>query len=72
MKRFIVDRFEEDFVVLEKEEGGTTDIKNSLLPKVQKGDIVIEKNGIYFVDKDATEKRRVAMSKKLKNVFGKK
>ena len=72
MKKYIIDRFEEDFIVLEKEEGGTTDIKKSLLPDAQKGDIVIENDGVYFVDKDATEKRKAFMMEKIKRTFGKK
>ena len=69
MKRYIVDRFEGDFIVLEKEEGGITDIKKSLLPDAKKGDIVIENDGVYFVDKEATKKRKAFMMEKNQAYF---
>ena len=72
MKRYIIDRFEEDFAVLEKEEGGTIDVEKSLLPGAQKGDIVIENDGIFSVDKRQTEKRKVIILKKLRRLFVKK
>ena len=37
MERYIVDRFEEEYLVLEKETGETIDIPKEEIPDVQKG-----------------------------------
>ena len=72
MKKYIVDRFEENFAVLEKEGGGTADVPKSLLPDAKKGDIVIEKDGEYFVDKNQTVKRKSLIREKIRRLFCKK
>ena len=51
MKKYVIDRFEDNFAVLEKKEGGTITVDKSLLCGAEKGDIVIEKNGKYFINK---------------------
>ena len=70
MKKYIVDRFEEDFAVLEKEEGGTADIPKSLLPGAKKGDVIIEKDGKFFVDEKRTEERKISVMAKIRRLFG--
>lgn len=70
MKKYIVDRFEEDFAVLEKEAGGTTDVPKSLLPDAKKGDIVIEKDGKFYVDEKKTEERKASVMTKIRRLFG--
>ncbi len=72
MKKYIIDRFEENFVVLEKEKGGTIDVEKSLLPGAKKGDIVIEKGGKYFIDEKLTNERRESMMEKIRRLFDKK
>ena len=68
--KYIIDRFEEDFAVLEKEDGGTVDVKITLLPDVKEGDVIVEKNGVYFVDENATAERKACIDEKIKRLFG--
>ena len=70
MKKYIVDRFEENFAVLEKETGGTVDVDKSLLADAKKGDVVIEKDGKYFVDKKLTKERKISIMEKIRGLFG--
>ena len=72
MKRFIVDRFEENFAVLEKEEGGTVDVLKSELPEVREGDVLICENGCYTVDYEETQKRKELIREKMRKLFEKK
>ena len=57
--RWIIDRFEEDFALLEDPE--TLEIKEHLrtiLPEgVKEGDVLIEEHGIWHINKDETEER---------------
>lgn len=72
MKRYIVDRFEEDFIVLEKETGGSIDIKRELLPHVQRGDVLTEENGVFRIDEHKTLERKKRISEKMNKLFEKK
>ena len=72
MEKYIVDRFEENFAVLEKESGGTIDVDKTLLPGAKEGDVVIFENGTYSVSEDETKKRKAFMAEKIKRLFGKK
>ena len=71
MEKYIVDRFEDDFIVLEKESGGTTDIPRELLD-AKEGDVVIYDNGIYRIDKELTKKRKALMKEKMARLFSEK
>ena len=70
--KYIIDRFEENFAVLEKEEGGTIDVDVALLPGAKKGDVVIEKDGVYRIDKAETKERKESVMKKIFRLFGRK
>lgn len=72
MKKFIVDRFEEEYAVLEKEEGGTVDVLKSELPEVREGDVLTYENGIYTVDCEETQKRKELIREKMRKLFEKK
>ena len=72
MKKYIIDRYEENFAVLEKEEGGTINVDKSLLPDAKKGDVVIEKNGEFFVDSKLTMERKATIAEKIRRLFGRK
>lgn len=65
MRRFIIDRFEGEFAVLEKEEGGTFDVPKSEIIDAKEGDVVIFDNGIYTVDKEETKKRKELIAEKI-------
>ncbi len=72
MKKFIVDRFEEEFAVLEKEEGGTIDVLKSELPEVREGDVLTYENRCYIVDYEETQKRKELIQEKMRKLFEKK
>ncbi len=71
MEKYIVDRFEENIVVLESEKGGTIDVEASLLPEVKAGDVLVKNGDVYTVDKEETEKRKSVISEKLKKLLEK-
>lgn len=72
MERYIVDRFQEDFVVLERETGGCIDIKRELLPHVQRGDVLTEENGVFLIDEQETLERKTRIYEKMNKLFEKK
>lgn len=72
MERYIVDRFQEDFVVLEKETGGSINIKRELLPEAKRGDVLTEENGAFIIDEQETLERKRRISKKMNKLFEKK
>ena len=72
MEKYIVDRFEEDFIVLEKETGGSIDIKRELLPDANRGDVLIEENGVFLIDEQETLERKKRISEKMNKLFEKK
>lgn len=70
MEKYIIDRFEGDFAVLEKEDGGTVDVKKELLKNACEGDAVIFENGEYIIDAVETQKRRKNIEEKMRKLFG--
>lgn len=70
MKKYVIDRFEENFAVLEREGGGTIDIEKNLLPDAKKGDVVIEKDGKFFVNKKQSDERKSLLEEKIRRLFG--
>ena len=69
MKKYIIDRFEENFAVLEKEECGTIDVERNLIPEGKEGDVVIFENGNYRVDSEETAKRKELIKEKMRKLF---
>lgn len=66
MKRFTVDRIEEDKAVLECENGECVTLEVKSLPKnINEGDVLCFEENSYFLDKEETEKRR----QKIKNLM---
>lgn len=67
----IIDRFENNIVVLETD-GGMIEIERSQLPEnVREGDVLTENNGVWSVDVPATEKRRSDMRELMKRLMKK-
>lgn len=57
--RVIIDRFEKDFAVCEKEDMTMIDISRSRLPKEAKeGDILVVEEDSIIIDVEATKVRR--------------
>lgn len=62
--RVIIDRFEGDYAICQKEDESMTDIPKDKLPKnVKEGDILIIENNVIKIDFDATIKRREYLEK---------
>ena len=72
MKKFIVDRFEEEYAVLEMETLETIDVLKTELPDVKEGDVLVYENGVYSVDYEETQKRKEFIQEKLRKLFEKK
>ena len=71
MQQFIIDRFEGELAVLEREAGGTFDVLKSELPSCKEGDVLVYDNGIYIVDEEETKRRKEIISEKIRKLFEK-
>ncbi|MED1440077.1 DUF3006 domain-containing protein [Aeribacillus composti] len=68
--KFIIDRFENDIAVCENENGKIIEILKSQLPKnAETGDVIIQKNNRYYVDKQETSKRRQEIEELMDELF---
>ncbi len=72
MKTYILDRFEENFAVLEAEDGTTVDIPTERIKNAEEGDVVIFDGERYIADKVRTKKRRAVIAEKMRRLFDKK
>lgn len=71
MEKFIVDRFEGEYAVLERESGGMQDILKATLGNVKEGDVLILENGKYRFDREETLKRKAMIKEKMRKLFEK-
>ena len=71
MEKYIVDRFEGDFAVLEKETGGTIDVPKKDILDAKEGDVLILENGIYKVSLEETKRRKELIAEKMRKLFEK-
>ena len=71
MEKYIVDRVEGDFAVLEKESGGTIDVPKKDIPDAKEGDVLILENGIYKVSLEETQRRKELIAEKMRKLFEK-
>lgn len=70
MKRFTVDRIENDKVVLECENGDCVALELKSLPKnIKEGDVLCFEENSYFLDKEETEKRRRKIKSLMDSLF---
>jgi len=69
--KYVIDRFEENFAVLESEDGKTIDVKKELLKGFNVGDVLLLKDGTYELLKEETEERKKRIDEKMKKLFGK-
>ena len=62
--KVIIDRFEEDYAVIEISAGNFVNIPRVLIPEAKEGDVIkIE------IDKEATDKRKEEIKKLMDNLF---
>ena len=70
MKRFTVDRIEEDKAILECENGDCVTLELKSLPKnIKEGDVLCFEANSYFLDKDETEERRQKIKSLMDSLF---
>lgn len=70
MKRFTVDRIEEDKAILECENGECVTLEVKSLPKnIKEGDVLCFEENSYFLDKEETEKRRQKIKSLMDSLF---
>ena len=61
--RYIVDRFEGMTAVCEDENGRAVSFHADKLPEnVKAGDILVRKDGAFFIDRETAEKRRAELT----------
>lgn len=69
-EEFIVDRIEDEYLVLETSEGKRLDINNNkVVGEAKEGDILIKENNIYVLDIERTQKRRDSIRKLMKGMW---
>lgn len=67
---FIVDRIEDNIVVLEQSNGEIINIDLSCIDEIpSEGDVLVKIDNIYKIDKEATLKRKNHISKLMKGMW---
>ena len=67
----IIDRFEGNYAVCEKEDRSMVDIKKSKIPGIAKeGDVLSINNDVIIIDVEETQKRRRKVEKLTKDLWG--
>lgn len=72
MEKYIVDRIEGDFAVLESENSAMKDVELNLIEGCSEGDVVIFENGKYRIDEILTMERKTIIAEKMRKLFGEK
>ncbi len=70
--KYIIDRFEGEFAVLEKETGGTIDVPKDKIPNAKEGDVILFENGAYIINEEETQRRREMITEKMRKILKKK
>lgn len=60
----VVDRIEEEFIVVELEDGNVVDVPKVLIPGAKEGDIID-----IYINRDETEKRNAEVKKLMDDLF---
>ena len=69
-EKFIIDRFEQDFAVVERENGEMIDISVMYLPEnVKAGDVIILTENGYVSHEKSTAERRKSNIERLKKIL---
>lgn len=68
--RVVIDRFEENYAVCEKEDRTMINLERKLLPKEAKEkDILVLQNGAIFIDSSATQERKNEIDELMKDMW---
>jgi hypothetical protein len=70
ISRYVLDRFEGEFAVLEAYDGGMRNIEKDRLPEnIKEGDVLAEENGIFTMDAAATRERAEKINALMRGLF---
>lgn len=68
--KVIIDRFEGDFAVCEKEDRGMINIERAVIPsEAKEGDVLIVDGGSITIDETETEKRKRLIEELTKDIW---
>lgn len=69
-KEYVIDRIEENYVVLEGSEGNIFNIeKKEIAGEAKEGDILYKKDNLYYIDNEATKLRKEEIDKLMKGLW---
>lgn len=69
-KLYIIDRIEGDYLVLESPNGEMIDVKKEMVDgEAKEGDCLIKKGNYFFIDAEATIKRKEDIEKMVKGMW---
>ena len=69
-EEYIVDRFEDDYAILETESSTLINVnKNDIIGEVKEGDLLVKKNNIYYIDKEKTKLRKKKINDIMKGLW---
>ncbi|MPM17424.1 hypothetical protein SDC9_63813 [bioreactor metagenome] len=67
---YIIDRIENDYVIVETKANELIDIKKSDIVGIAKeGDILFKRDGLYLIDKEATKLRHKKINTMMKGLW---
>ncbi len=70
MKKFVIDRIEEDKAVLECENGDYVNFELSSLPKnIKEGDVLYFQEGSCYLNSEETERRKEKIKSMMSKLF---
>ena len=68
--KYVIDRFEENYAVLEDLEGSIFNAEKRYIDKEAKeGDILYKKDNFYYIDNEATRLRKEEIDKLMKGLW---
>ncbi|AOR24617.1 DUF3006 domain-containing protein [Clostridium taeniosporum] len=68
--KYIVDRIEENYVVIESSEGEIIEVSlSNIKGNIRDGDVLIKKEDVFIIDKEETLKRKQAINNMMKNMW---
>lgn len=69
-KEYIVDRIEGNYVILEGKEGNLFNVeKSDIIGNAKEGDLLYKKDKIYFIDVEATKRRKEEIDNLMKGLW---
>lgn len=68
--KYIVDRIEENYVIIESYNGDMIEVLNfNIKSDIKEGDVLVKTGNIFIIDKKETLKRKQAINNMMKNMW---